>query len=753
MAKKKWLTAVAGVLGLAGAGWLGSAVLMGQQLESRLQGWQNAPQGPGGGVRITRLTHEHGLLASSGQAELAFEPGCAAAPGADGAVTVRVDYSVSHRAQPGRLVGFDWQATPLGASAEVMKAVFGGTSTLAGQGELAMNGAWRTDMALPPLALRRSGEAVTVAPSKGFLAVNGPAIQFGWQVDRLDVRGDGQALAARDIRIAVDLKNRHRGTGTASLTAAQLSLDAGTLDGVSLTTEVREQGDRLDMRIVPAVRRVQAAGMDLNALSMAMAVNGLDTYSVETLSQLFEASCGFRSMTANEGRQARDAALRLMARGLSLGISQVSGQSADGGLDGQLMVELAPGSGDRPSLATQLKASGHLQLNGSLLPANARQSLLAMGLATAQGNGLRAAFDYGNGQLRLNERSQDAAPMLAGLKAADAQMHSLLAQWGQATNTVLAARAPAATPAEPSAAAVADPAAPSDSQPPNQGASADAASAGQPAPAPVVATATTTATAAAVATTAAPAVLGDSAQQSQNQTRRVAVLPVAGEPPALVGATAAPTQPGATNTANATAAATTSAATASGPSAAANCSSAATCLAQTLAAARRADISTVRQVATAFDALGKPAPGNRPVSRQLNSTGLAALKRDDLPTAVSALRQAWRENPRDVEIGGNLGFALARAGQWSAAVEVLQAALVLDPRRSGTWAPLAEALALGGKSDEARAAIWVSFQWSAQRDKSLAFYQDRMANEPRAQVQALYSHIAALAQQQMTVAQ
>jgi predicted Zn-dependent protease len=92
---------------------------------------------------------------------------------------------------------------------------------------------------------------------------------------------------------------------------------------------------------------------------------------------------------------------------------------------------------------------------------------------------------------------------------------------------------------------------------------------------------------------------------------------------------------------------------------------------------------------------------------------------------------------------------MVKSGQAAEAVEVLQAAVVIDPRRTSTWTPLAEAYALAGRREDARAALWVSFQWSGNRDKSLAFYQDRMARETRPQLQALYAHMVGVAQEQM----
>jgi hypothetical protein len=145
-----------------------------------------------------------------------------------------------------------------------------------------------------------------------------------------------------------------------------------------------------------------------------------------------------QSLTAAEGRQARDAAVRMLARGLSIGMPRLGAKSADGTLGGQLMLELMESKGGQPSLATQLRARGHLEVTGTIVPEGARQMALASGYAVAKGPALRAEFDYGGGLFKVNERVLDGAAVLAGLQQADAQLQALFGGWG--TSQTLAAR-------------------------------------------------------------------------------------------------------------------------------------------------------------------------------------------------------------------------------------------------------------------------------------------------------------------------
>lgn len=668
---KNAVTASLGVLGLAVAGWLGGSVVAGQRAEAALKAMKDAPRSTLGGLHITMLHHERGLFSAKGQAELALEPGCSAEPGADEVLTVRVDYTMSHLLLPTSLTRFDWQATPLGHTAESFRALFGSVSSLAGRGAVSLNGALRSDMALPELSVHRSGEAVHLAPSTGFLSVQGDALAFGWKSGSLTIRGGGQAMEAKDIAIEVDLQNRHLGTGSARLGVEHVSLGMGTLEGVSLRSEAVEKDDRLEFNVTPAVRRFTANGVDLSDLALEIALKGLDTHSVETLSKVFEASCGMQALTAEEGRKSHDAAVKLLARGMSLGIPKITGKSANGSISGQFTLELTEAKDGKPSLAAQLKSNGSIEVTGTLVPTAQRDMAVSMGFAVAKGTGLTAAFEYANGLLKLNDRMHDAGAVLAGLRTADEQLQTLTA--GRSQSQPVLAQAPKPTESDPTPAEAA----------------AQAPTSLEAAPAQIAAT-----------------------------------LEAA---PSLAPAPA-------------------SAALATAP--AVDCAALSECVYQTLAAARKADIAQVRKVASAIDTIPKPDQGNRPVSRQLNTAAIDALKREDFADAVAKLRQAIGENPRDVEIAGNLGFALVKVGQVVEAAEVLQTALVLDPRRTSTWTPLAEAYALAGRTEDAKAAMWVSFQWSANRDKSLAYYQERAARETRVPLQALYTHMVSVAHQQ-----
>lgn len=161
----------------------------------------------------------------------------------------------------------------------------------------------------------------------------------------------------------------------------------------------------------------------------------------------------------------------------------------------------------------------------------------------------------------------------------------------------------------------------------------------------------------------------------------------------------------------------------------ATCTDARSCTRASLQAAWREDLDGVRQLAAQIDALPKPPLGNKAQARKLNTQALDALQKGDATAAVALLQSALQENPRDVEIASNLGFALLKDQRAKEAVAVLSDALVLDPRRTSTWAPLGEALSQSGQPAEASAALWTAWQWSGNRERTLTAYQDKADRE------------------------
>jgi hypothetical protein len=338
MKKIVWGMGAAAVL-TVGA-WAGTGVYLGVQADDTLERLAAPPSAKTGSTwRISQLQHQRGLFQSSGQFLLVYSPACASQPGKDDSRTAQVSYTLNHLPTPGAAARFQWQLTPQGEAAQTFKNLFGLASALKGQGSVSLTGAIRSDMNLPAVTLRDSGQMLEITPSAGTLAMNGQQLAMQWKTDRLVVRGDGHAFDLQGIALDLTLDDRSKGTGSGSLKVARSNASLGTLEGLDLSVEAREKGDRLHMNFTPSLRKLEVGTQVLTDLRMQWALNGLHTASAERLVQLLEDSCGLESMTADESKAAAQAAQALLAKGFTFGMSKLTGKAANGSLEGSFIVE------------------------------------------------------------------------------------------------------------------------------------------------------------------------------------------------------------------------------------------------------------------------------------------------------------------------------------------------------------------------------------------------------------------------------
>lgn len=404
--KKTWV-AVGVSLALLGGGWVGASVLVGMKTQDTLKGLmvQDASL-KASPWRLSQVTQERGLFQSKGQLELVLSPDCQAQGEDD--LTFQVSYTLDHWPMPSSLARFSWQLAPQGEDAQVFKSLFGTASALRGQGVVGLGGAVRSSLNLPAVAMRRSGEVLEISPTTGMFAIDGQKMALETKIDRLVVRGKGEALSIQGLAMDFAVDDLRIGTGSGSFKVAQASTTLGSLEGLELRMEAKEKGDRMDMSLTPSVRKLEASGQTLTDLRMQWAWNGLHTESVEKLIQLFDSSCGVQALTAQENKVAAQALRTLLVKGFSVGMPTLTGKTDTGRLEGSLWVELQAAKGSEPSLVEQLKSHGKLEIEGSFITPDQRQMAVATGFAVNQGNALSATYDYAQGLLKVNNRSMDA---------------------------------------------------------------------------------------------------------------------------------------------------------------------------------------------------------------------------------------------------------------------------------------------------------------------------------------------------------
>ena len=114
----------------------------------------------------------------------------------------------------------------------------------------------------------------------------------------------------------------------------------------------------------------------------------------------------------------------------------------------------------------------------------------------------------------------------------------------------------------------------------------------------------------------------------------------------------------------------------------------------------------------------QPARGDRKVARRANSQGLKGIQRGQWAEAIASLTEAAKADPLDVEVVNNLAFALHKNGWLQEARNVALCALSLSPTRSSAWAELGTVLAHEKKEDIAVAALFLTFRFSQNRQKT-----------------------------------
>ena len=718
---------IVGIVVLAGGAWLGASYYAAGEFEKQVRVFAEEI-GKGSGIDVTDVKHHRGFLSSDGSFKLNIKD-TAGDHSFRSLLETEVIYHASHLIMPDSLGTVKWQIKPVGESGHAIMELFGENTKISGEGKVKFSQAFVSSIHIPKLAARADDSSIDISPTSGNFTWGKTNAAMDLKLDRAVFRSDTEAFELQKLGFDTKLSDRIKGIGFAKITVDKMASKDGLAEGFSFSAESSLNKDRIDTRVSKSLRSLKYQNIQARDLAVEITVNKLDASSVETLSKLIN-DTGMANLTALEQAQAKTAITNIVLKGFDASITKLTGTVGKGSVEGSMRIELAPTSGEGAKQfnpTKSLKSSGQLILKGNVLDPKYKGIALMFGAAVETPDGLKASYEFADGKLSANGKNIDISKEWE-------QANKMLKDWLLEESSTPAAivkpatpvaEAPRMTPAAPAAAAAA---------PPTPVTPATAA----PAPAAPVAPEATVAPAVPVAPAASPV-----------QAASDATIPTTAASPTAPAA-ATPTQAAQAATPAVVSAPAPAAAPAPAPPSAAapspatrqptaqDCENVRICASVALRAAAKEDVSEVRAVASKIDTLTKPDLGNRPVSRKLNDEGLTALKKGDTAAAVELFRKGQLENPRDVELAGNLGFALVRANRPKEAVDVLVDALVLDPRRSSTWTPLAEALALSDRGELGLAALWVSYQWSGNREKSEAFYANRVEREERPQLKSMY---------------
>jgi len=170
-----------------------------------------------------------------------------------------------------------------------------------------------------------------------------------------------------------------------------------------------------------------------------------------------------------------------------------------------------------------------------------------------------------------------------------------------------------------------------------------------------------------------------------------------------------------------------------------NCTTTVACAKAMLVFASSENLAGAMEAAKAIDSFPKPRRGERSAARKLNQDGLSAINASRPADAVKLLEQANQADPGDEEVISNLAYAYAVDGQLAKSEDTAVVALALNPRRTNVWAPLAVTLAKENRLDQATEAMWLAYQFSADKQKTLNFIDSRLASETDPAVIKMYT--------------
>jgi uncharacterized protein len=177
----------------------------------------------------------------------------------------------------------------------------------------------------------------------------------------------------------------------------------------------------------------------------------------------------------------------------------------------------------------------------------------------------------------------------------------------------------------------------------------------------------------------------------------------------------------------------------SGQSPVGNCMTPVACAKAMLVFAGSENLAGAMEAAKTIDSFPKPPRGDRATARKLNQDGLSATHALRTADAVKLLERANQADPGDEEIISNLAYAYAVDGQLAKSEDTAVAALSINPRSTSVWAPLAATLAKENRLGQATNAMWLAYQFSADKQRTLTFIDSRLVLETDPAVLKMYS--------------
>lgn len=403
------VSAIAGIVVLAGGAWIGGSYYAGTVFEKEVKAFVDEI-GKDSGIDVIDLKHKRSFLSSEGSFQLnvkdttgeqSFKP----------LLETEVSYQASHLIMPNSLSSVKWQIKPVGENGKAITALFGESTNISGEGKVKFSQEYVSSIHIPKLTARQDDGTIDISPTKGNFTWGKTNAALDLKVDRAVVRSDDMAFELRKLAFDTKLSDRIKGIGSAKISIDQMASKDGLAEGFVASVESSLNKNRIDTRISKSLRSFKYQDVQARDLALDISINKLDATSVETLSKLLNET-GMANLTAIEQAQAREAITNIVLKGFDASITKLNGTLDKGTVEGSLRIELAPTPGDEVkqfNLTQALKSSGQVLLKGNVLNPQYKGMALMFGAAVETPDGLKASYEFANGKLVANGKNIDIA--------------------------------------------------------------------------------------------------------------------------------------------------------------------------------------------------------------------------------------------------------------------------------------------------------------------------------------------------------
>ncbi|MDO9025510.1 DUF945 family protein [Zwartia sp.] len=423
---KKITIAVVTVAMLVVATWLGasfySARISGNYVTSLPEMYQQQDF-----IHIKTIEHQQSAFSSEGKFELRMPNVFAMSEEGQGALGFVVQYSISNLLLPKSAGRVTWQLIGDDAIDTRLTKLFGQGAAMHGHGIIQYDGKRRSSVELAELVLKDGDAFVQMTPVKGNLDWDNLALHLQLKTDRLNARAEGSALDWQGIALDVNLSDRMQGLGVYTMSADKGSSDGSSFEKMTLIKNVSLSNDRLNVSIAQTIKSYVFDQYRLNDIDQSFRLNNMDFQSVQTISSILRDAKDLRNMTLDERTKLTTAVRQLIDQGFSVALPKIAAKMDSGSIEGEAKVEIlkSEGSVGRAfSTAQRVNATGQLQLKGRVLDPAQTTTAVLLGLAIPTPDGLKSAFDFSEGVIKINGRAFDIKEYLT---YSDNVINSLLA--------------------------------------------------------------------------------------------------------------------------------------------------------------------------------------------------------------------------------------------------------------------------------------------------------------------------------------